>query len=168
MIVRLPTSSNAEMKNCLPCASIGPVQDSRGARARRVGFWQVRFVRRSNLRAALSDMVESLASCRWCLLSSCTSRSATYPRHTSRKAEPSSTSVGLPVVRLAGCFGLSALCEDALDISTNAFVVHAHLLQPTPSDLRGAGSMSHRLLFANHVFSFLLMADTPSCGGSSH
>src|SRR5262245_31713854 len=36
--------------------------------------------------------------------------------------------------------------------STNAFVVHAHLLQPTPSDLRGAGSMSHRLLFANHVF----------------
>src|SRR5262252_2013716 len=60
--------------------------------------------------------------------------------------------MGLPVVRLAGCFGLSALCADALDFSTNAFVVHAHLLQPTPSDLRGAGSMSHRLLFASHVF----------------
>ena len=64
--------------------------------------------------------------------------------------------MGLPVVRLAGCFPLSALSEDALDFSTNAFVAHAHLLQPTPSDLRGAGSMSHRLLFANHVF-FLLV-----------
>jgi hypothetical protein len=27
----LPTSSNAATKNCLPCASIGPVQDSPGA-----------------------------------------------------------------------------------------------------------------------------------------
>src|SRR6516164_1385816 len=64
--------------------------------------------------------------------------------------------MGLPVVGLAVCFPLSALSEDALDFSTNAFVAHAHLLQPTPSDLRGAGSMSHRLLFANHVF-FLLV-----------
>ena len=76
------------------------------------------------------------------------------------------------MVRLAGCFGLSALCEDALDFSTSALVVHAHLLQPTPSDLRGAGSMSHRLLLANHVLSFALMADTATsflpCGGSFH
>ena len=34
----LPTSSSVATKNCLPCASIGPVQDSLGACARRAGF----------------------------------------------------------------------------------------------------------------------------------